>query len=167
MFKQNLTKGNKMGMDNSTKTSQIFAQGCVFGGAICTALVASCYGAYSISKYLGRLVYPLSKYDDQYLGDDHFDNDFYRPNMGIRIHKEQYEQLSSIRKIFNGALLIFSGAIAGALIGASFTIIVVTALNPARPNPKFLMLLGTFLCSGAGMVTASLHEPKIAKVILP
>jgi hypothetical protein len=135
------------------------AQRCTYGIAIGLAGCATCYTSYAVSSFLGRLVYPLSQYDGKDLHEDEVATGFFAPNAGIRIDEDQYEQLSTIKKIANATLLLFTGALTGAFTGICITGIAVLAMNLA--NPIFLTLIGTVSCSVIGVVVGGLHDPKI------
>lgn len=132
------------------------AKGCVYAGAAAFVVSTTCAASYFVTKDIGRRIYPLSKYD----GKDHDElPDYIQPNMGIRIDDNKYEQLSTIRKTCNAALLLATGALTGAITGLCTTGIVILALNPL--SPTLLILIGTIGCSILGGATGLLHDPKV------
>jgi hypothetical protein len=135
------------------------AQNSTYGAAVVLAGCVTSYTSYVVSSFLGRLIYPLSEYDGKDLSEDQIATGFFAPNIGIRIDEDLYEQLSIIRKIANAALLLFTGALTGALTGTCITGTAVVAMN--LTNPIFLIVIGTVGCAAIGAIVSGLHDPKI------
>jgi hypothetical protein len=137
------------------------AQNCVYGLAIGLSLCLTVHYSHSLSTILGRRVYPISIYDDSdIIGINNFGGEpYFCPNLGLRIDKVEYEQLSLIRKISNAVLMIASGAFTGAITAVSVTGLIAYAMK--NPNPNYLISISVICCSVLGAGFAVLHDPKI------